>query len=487
MSKKMRKTCRALLLTLGGLMLLGPIAEPVSAGGAPDSYNYSAWGKAVPAPAAYEASLLVNGGEAGGAAFKEPSDLQAAQGGKVYVLDSGNNRIVVLDADFKPIRTIEGFEREGQKETFDNPQGFYVSESGEIFVADTGRARVVHLDEDGKLVKIVEKPQSELLAADFAFKPLKVVADRSGRIYVMAEGVFDGFMEFGSDGVFTSFIGANRVEVDPAEYLWKRLATREQRSRMVMFTPTEFTGFDIDGEGFIYAASASRNGQPIKKLNAQGADILRRGGYYRPQGDLLYDNAKGPSRLIDIDVGDSDMYSVLDAKTGRVFTYNGDGYLLYVFGELGNRIGQFDTPIAIERVGDRMLVLDRALGEITVFGATEYGRTLNEATRSYYAGDEERAAELFERTASLNANLDYAYAGIGKALLRQDDYKQSAEYFKRSMDRDGYSKAFLLHRKELMREYFSWIMSGLVLAAIAFVVTRAVRRRKGRAVYARIK
>ncbi|OWA37057.1 hypothetical protein B9G55_02995 [Saccharibacillus sp. O16] len=487
MPKKTRKTCRGLLLTLFGLMIFGQAAEPVAAGERQDSYNYSAWGKAVPAPAAYEATQLINGSEFGGTAFKEPSDLQVAEDGRVYVLDSGNNRIVILDDKFKPLHVIDGFKREGQADGFENPQGFYVTEDGQMFIADTGHARVVHLDAKGELVKIVEKPQSELLAADFQFKPLKVVVDPSDRIYVMAEGVFDGFMEFGSDGVFTSFIGANRVEVDPAEYLWKRLATREQRSRMVMFTPTEFTGFDIDDEGFIYAASASRNGEPIKKLNAQGADILRRQGYYRPQGDMLYDNAKGPSRLIDIDVGDSDMYSVLDAKTGRVFTYNGDGYLLYVFGERGNRLGQFDTPVAIERSGERMLVLDRALGEITQFDVTAYGSTLNEATRSYYIGDEERAAELFQQTAALNANLDYAYAGIGKALLRQDDYAQSAEYFKRSMDKDGYSKAFLLHRKELMRQHFSWIMTTLLLGAAVLAVVHFARKRKGRAVYARIK
>ena len=37
----------------------------------------------------------------------------------------------------------------------------------------------------------------------------------------MAIGVFDGFMEFNADGTFTTFIGANRVHVDPIEYIWK--------------------------------------------------------------------------------------------------------------------------------------------------------------------------------------------------------------------------------------------------------------------------
>ena len=55
---------------------------------------------------------------------------------------------------------------------------------------------------------------------------------------------------------------------------------------------------------------------------------------------------------------------------------------MYVFGGLGNQMGQFHTPAAIDRIGEDFLVLDKALGEITVFRTTEYGRTLNEAVKA---------------------------------------------------------------------------------------------------------
>ena len=107
---------------------------------------------------------------------------------------------------------------------------------------------------------------------------------------------------------------------------------------------------------------------------------------------------------------------------------------MYVFGGQGNQLGQFHTPAAIDRIGEDFLVLDKALGEITVFRTTEYGRTLNEAVKSYYRGEEETAFALFNRTIAMNANLDFAYAGIGKALLRQGDYKDAMKHFKRSLD-----------------------------------------------------
>ncbi|WP_020619985.1 NHL repeat-containing protein [Paenibacillus daejeonensis] len=444
------------------------------------SYMYSFWGEAVAAPAAYQATDLHDGQSLGLGAFKEPNDLYVRADGTIYILDSGNNRVVRLDERLEPIDVIDGFVNGGAQEGFANPQGLFVTETGHLYIADTGNRRVVHLDENDELVKIIDSPESELLQANFVFQPMRLVVDNSERVYVMAAGVFDGFMEFNSDGTFSTFIGANRVYVDPVEYLWKMLATRQQRSQMVMFTPTEFTSLDINEEGFIYATNGDRFGDPIKKLNAQGTDILRREGMDSPMGDLLYTSSTGPSRLIDIDVGDSEMYSVLDAKLGRIFTYNGDGHLMYIFGGLGNRLGEFNTPIAITRSGDDILVLDKALGEITRFQTTEYGRVLNEAVRSYYRGNEAEAAQYFYEAINLNANLEYAYAGIGKAELRQGNYSDAVHYFRQSMDHGNYSKAFQLLRKEVLREHFSVIMSGIVLAVVLLVLVSRYRKMKAR-------
>ena len=41
--------------------------------------------------------------------FKQPNDLYVTRDGIVYILDSGNNRIIVLDDDWNVIRIIDGF------------------------------------------------------------------------------------------------------------------------------------------------------------------------------------------------------------------------------------------------------------------------------------------------------------------------------------------------------------------------------------------
>lgn len=468
--KKLRISLLAVLvicLTFSFGMIL------VQASGDQSSYNYSYWEEAVPAPPAYLPTMIIDGNELGIEPFNAPHDIFVAPDRSVYVADTNNNRIVKLNDLYEYEDTIENFFMDNALETFLNPEGVFVTSENHVYIADTGNQRVVHLDEDGDLVKIINEPESEMLTSTFSFRPEKVAVDTAGRVYVMSAGVFDGFMEFSIDGHFTTFIGANRVQVDPIDYLWSRFATREQRSQMVMFVPTEFTSLDLDQDGFIYATTVDTSDDVIKKINARGDDILRREGYFNQIGDLEYDEAGGPSQFIDVSIDTNGIYSVLDAQRGRIFTYNDDGFLMYIFGGLGNQLGEFSAPIAIERFDDQLLVLDRNLGEITVFNSTAYGTTIDNAVRSYDEGEEEAAHRLYEEVVNMNVNLEFAYTGIGKALLRQDKFADAMHNFEQSIDQANYSKAYLLYRNEILRDNFGLMMAiifGVVIVTVGSVV-----------------
>src|SRR5690606_22724763 len=227
----------------------------VRAGAQQSSYNYSFWREAVRAPPAYLPTMIINGHELGIDALQTPSDIFVANNHEIYIADTGNNRIVILNDVFEYKDTIDSFQVDGAKQTFSSPEGIYVTNENHVYIADTGNSRVVHLDDKLELVKVIDEPESEMLANNFSFRPKKVAVDDAGRTFVLSEGVFDGFMEFSVDGYFTTFIGANRVQVDAIDYLWRRFATREQRSQMVMFVPTEFNSLDLDDDGFIYASN----------------------------------------------------------------------------------------------------------------------------------------------------------------------------------------------------------------------------------------
>ena len=158
--------------------------------------------------------------------------------GNIYIADTGNNRIVVLDKKMRNVvNVITAFDNNGTEDTFNMPYGVAVSENGQVYVADSQNHRVVVLAKDATLVKIVENPKSESLDDNYVFTPLKVTVDYADRIYVIAQNMFEGIMVFESNGNFSSFFGTIKVEITLWEKFWKRLATKEERAEQQALYP----------------------------------------------------------------------------------------------------------------------------------------------------------------------------------------------------------------------------------------------------------
>lgn len=88
---------------IGLLMLVLSLAisglyTPVSHGASQQGYTYSYWGEAVPAPAAYVPGRVIDGNSLGIGAFNSPVDLFVDEKNQIYVLDSGNHRIIIMNA-----------------------------------------------------------------------------------------------------------------------------------------------------------------------------------------------------------------------------------------------------------------------------------------------------------------------------------------------------------------------------------------------------
>ncbi len=462
-----------------GMILMTSVSVPISKAKEPYvGYNYSFWGDPIPSPLAYVADRIVTGEQLGIGSFNGPQDIFVSADQHVYVLDSGNGRIVVLNSQLQLINLFEGFQRDGKQETFNKPQGLFVTTEGNMYVADTENQRLIELDANGQFVRDIVAPHADVLGDAFQFFPKKIALDKAKRIYVASRGVFDGIIQFDASGQFQTFLGANRVSFNPIDYFWKSIATKAQRAQMEQFVPIEYNNLDLDDTGFIYATSTGEESRtPIKRLNPSGEDILRREGYYPPIGDLWYMEIGpiiGPSRFIDVNVTDSGMYSALDNKRGRVFTYDEDGNLLYIFGVLGNQEGTFKDPIALEQLDDRKLLLDAGLNQITVFSPTQYGSLINEAVRYHYIGDEIRSAEHWREVVELDSNFDVAYIGIGKALLRQGEEREAAEYFKLGLSREYYSKAFQRYRQATLERNFGNIILVLILCVAVLIALSKV-------------
>ncbi|MDR1700409.1 MAG: hypothetical protein LBR68_04385, partial [Lachnoclostridium sp.] len=176
----------------------------------------------------------------------------------------------------------------------------------------------------------------------------------------------------------------------------------------------------------------------------------------------------GPSKLYDVCALPNDTYYCLDFTRGRIFGYDFQGNLLYAFGGRGYREGYFINPVALEDLGDTLLVLDSSQGAITQFSMTTYGSLISQGLAEYKIGDYDASAKTWEKVRRMNGNYDLAYIGIGRALLRTERYGEAMEYFKLKLDGVNYSKAFKFYRKEWMEDNIVYVV--IIIIAITLLL-----------------
>jgi len=469
----MRKTCFV------GLVFLCFIAVPVFSEPTNYTYNYDYWDEYVASPDAYRVSNYILGTSLGIDNFRDPQGLFIREN-RIYICDSGNDRILLVEVDGNGnhilVKTVTSVFINGVESHFKSPSDIFESRDGFLYVADTSNNRILKLDTDWNYIFSITRPDDESLDDFVEFQPLKLIVDFANRIFVQVRYVNKGLMEFDSRGNFNGYIGANKVAFDFIDYVWKLISTQAQKDRMMLFVPTEYNNLAIDNDGFIYVTNSTADVDPVRRLNAMGQDILIRNGYYDPIGDVDFGTAggiTGPSRFIDVVAFDNDSYACFDRTRGRIFMYDFQGNLLYAFGGLGNREGCFTMPVALDRMGTSLYALDSRTAALTFFELTAYGAKINKALDEYKAGRYESSAREWEDVLKMNGNYDLAYIGIGRAALRQGDYKKAMKYFKLKHYRIGYSKAFQLYRKQVMEENL-WKI--LLILAILIIVPSAVKR-----------
>lgn len=477
------------ILVLGLALCCLAVASPLSAAAFEPygNYTYTDTAELKNEPQAYVLDRVLDSKALGTTPLSNPSDVFEAADGRLYVADAGNNRVLVLDREFGLLRVIEGFDNAGTPDGFNAPQGVFVNADNVLFVADTENDRIVALEETGALARVYPKPVIPT-EQDFNYKPIRVCADSSGRLFIVSRNMNKGMIELDKEGNFISFFGAVTVEKNFIDLVWRRLLTQEQLDRSSVMVPTEYSACAIDGEGFVYGTVSATGRQTsgeifIRRLNPSGIDVLKRNGAFPPRGDVTTTlNSKGipiTSRLTDISVGDHGMYSVLDALRGRVFTYDQDGDLLHVFGSLGNTRGAMLQPRALEWLTDgRVLVADGQLGALLLYRPTEYASLIHTAAVAQYERRYEDAQDAWQQVLNYSSFSQLAYVGMGKALYRQGAYEDSLYYFKLGGDRELYSKAADKNNGAVLDRWFLPAVYVVLLLGAAYAVWRIVRFRR---------
>ena len=373
-----------------------------------------------------------------------------------------------------------------------NPGDMVTDDAGSIYIADTGNNRIVVFDDQGKFQKIIEEPESTLFDDNAVYKPVAIAVDAYNRLYVVSSTTYQGIIVLTDDGEFTGFIGAQAVSLSAWEIIWRRFQTKEQRENSEIVVSTEFNNVAINrSNNLVYATTSSiddgnvesaiKGGDvsgkysPVKLLNANGTEIMRRNGFWIPAGEVDYstkstDDITGVSTIIDVGVGPENTWSLIDEKRNRVYTYDFDGNLLFAFGDNGTMLGNLGSIEAIAYQGTNMLLLDKTNNNITVFQRTEYGDRLLEAIAAESTQDYDKAINLWTDVLKRNSNFDSAYIGIGQAMYRNKDYANSLSYFESAYDTSNWSNSYKEIRKEWMSTYFLLLILIIVAVIVGVVL-----------------
>ncbi len=484
----MKRIKQLLLLTLCMLMLLPSFALAADGtSNAYQGYTFDFWVNIHNTPAPFLLTQVITSENLKGITIDRIDDVCTSKDGRIFIVDSRQSRIHVLDSTGKMLKTLKTIRDENNKIAL-NPDGsqlvltgcegvFYHEKAQEIYIADTQAQRVIVLDGLTYAHKRTITRPADMSGAT-EFKPSKVTVDNADRIYLVVQSSYEGIIELNEDGTFSRYFGVNEPQVNLIDYFWKSIASDEQKEEMGKQYAPAFNNITLDGEGFIMAVTNdSAASQMVYRLNFKGENVLRQEGSVLVVGDP---HTQNPSAFTDIAVNETGTYALVDKTRGHIFLYDFNGQLLCAMGSAGNLQGEMKNPSAVAWLGDKLVIGDADLKCVYILEPTEFGTALLRASESYYHGRWDEATAWYEEVLRLCGNLETAYVGIGKNYLMQEEYEQAMYYFKLGNNREFYSKAYKGYRSEKMRDNFGVIAVVAVVLIGAVIWSEAAYHRKVR-------
>ena len=332
----------------------------------------------------------------------------------------------------------------------------------------------------------------EILRENYVFYPQKVVVGVNSELYVVAEGTIEGMAKFDPEGNFKGFFGSPKIGLSAMvvlENFWRQFMTEAQIENRVRLLSIEYSNVYMRQDGFMFACvkNTEDNQGQVVRLNFHGDNTLSAANRALQSlklpnlyGDYEFvDNAtaKRVNIFVDICIDEEKQYiNILDREYKRVFQYDADGNLLFIYGANGDQLGAFDDPVAIDVINGKHIVLDMKKGTITIFGISEFGGKVHNAVDVFNSGDYEAALEPWNEVLRYNANYDFAHVGIGKVYYNLRNFAKAKEHFYLAEDRGNYGKAFREYRSEVIRDNFGLIALVIVLIPAAMFVVKKVKQ-----------
>ncbi|HAQ56892.1 MAG TPA: hypothetical protein DCR44_05800 [Acholeplasmatales bacterium] len=472
------KTKKFLLLILVALATFTfaavriPTAEALSAY---KTYTLDRDGRLVTTNEAYEAVGMIRALDDGtlqGTTFNGAKDLFIDADDHLYVADTGNHRIVVLDPDGNFLYSFG-------EDLLEKPLGIYVRDDL-IYVADYGLGLVdadlgaVYVfsidktkatpEEAIALVRTYSTPSSVLLEVDgFIFRPMKIAVDSDHTMYIVNEGTTSGVLMVNEANRFINYFASNQVDVSLWDRIQRILYQNNEEVNLTKNIPAPVANVTLDDRGYFYTVTQSAiadeaEGDNLKKVNIGGTN-------YFPSDMYVYRD------VVDAAPGTvGNVYCVTSA--GFVMEYDNLGNLLFQWGGTGtanDKLGLFmsASAIAADSEGNLYVLDDHAnRNSIQIFRETAFAAQVHAALDLYNQARYVESIDVWTEVLRYNSMFDLAYEGIGLGYMMNEQYDLALENFRIAYDKADYSEAYWEIRNLWMTDHFASLFGFAAVFAV---------------------
>lgn len=412
----------------------------------------------------FEGVNSLTGKEVKKVTLKGASDLRMGPDGNLYIADTGNDRILVVDTQGNVVKELT------DSKHFKEPLGVYVDEDLNIYVAESqGKESGVHVyDKDGNYLKTYGRPTHQLFGETTGYMPQKVVLDKRGNLYIISKGSTDGILLISpvNDGEFLGFFGASTSKLGMMSQV-RRFIYGENSDVAGETAPRSADNLTIDSRGMIYTVTGANDDSALRRLNVAGKPTLT------PDMTVAHNSA--------VAVNSSGSIFTANAN-GTIIEYTSEGALLFSFGaqdvQAEQRLGMFQSITGLVVTDDYTIyVLDAQLNSIQVFRPTEFADEVHRAFKLFNDGEYAASKEPWSNVLRMNSMFTYASTGMGEAQYRDNDFEGAMESFRNGGYRQGYSDSWWEQRSDWLHRNMSTIIIVAVAVIVAWLVIKFLDRK----------
>jgi DNA-binding beta-propeller fold protein YncE len=286
--------------------------------------------------------------------FDRPLGVAVGEDGRIWVADSGNDRIAVFDEDGEFLFEFGGTGRlkptaegdptwEGGR--FDFPTGIDIDENGFVYVADFRNTQIQVFDEQGEFVRAfpdTDAPTGKGSSGAGGGIAVTDVSAADGRVFATDE--FQVF-EFTSEGVLERQFGKPGPEPEDLD---------------------RPNGLAIAEDGIVYVSDSNHH-----RVTAFAGD-----------GSVVWSVGRTPEGLSDtgdrefglprgLAVMEDGTIVVADAFDFQLVRISSDGEILSEHGRRGEELGELNYPNDVDARGDILVVADKENDRVQVLRLIE--------------------------------------------------------------------------------------------------------------------